>query len=476
MADIGDILNDNSGIEYRIDQKIESGKCAIAYKGIVLTGKNTGLPILIKEFSPDRTILPKTLPECQAKVKSLRNHFLVEAKTLERLTTEQICPTNIIQYVSHIQKQDGQKLELYTITEFIEGIDLQKLAKESRKDNLNGLPIRDILDLTSQVAYALSGIHSKNIIHGDIKQDNIMVRSEGRNIVAILADFGICREFTNNGQQVTQGLGPPGISPIEQFAGNPILKSDVHQLGVTLHETLTGLSATRLYNHNTQTLDIAFTPDYGRFQKSLPQLYGQQSNQIYGQLGNALYNLIVDSTQYPAENRPTSAQFAARIDALRTVYESALEIEASAHKYNNTPKLVDNIVKPHKSGWIKKAAITTIAAIMLYVGGCLVGNTTHTQHKAPSKPAIVQPHYKPADLILGAGQYPKERLESEFRAYKKRQPTDKEKVEIQQKAVSLYKELKENYPEVKEYCIPPDTYVIPNGSRYDLNHNGIIGK
>ncbi|NJM21459.1 MAG: DUF4101 domain-containing protein [Richelia sp. RM2_1_2] len=129
--------------------------------------------------------------------------------------------------------------EFYLVQEYIEGQTLtQKLQQQGlMSESLVKSILIDILPV-------LSFIHSKRIVHRDIKPDNIMVRnSDGK---AILIDFGAVKEtmatiVTNSGNTTPSiVIGTPGFMPMEQSAGRPQFSSDLYSLGLTAIYLLTG--------------------------------------------------------------------------------------------------------------------------------------------------------------------------------------------------------------------------------------------
>jgi serine/threonine-protein kinase len=129
---------------------------------------------------------------------------------------------------------------LYYTMPFIDGESLRTLIL--REPNL---PLDRALAITRDVAEALSYAHEHNIVHRDIKPDNILVdRITGR---AVVTDFGIARAIENAADilSVTSTgltLGTPTYMSPEQAAADPHLdgRSDIYSLGCVLHEMLAG--------------------------------------------------------------------------------------------------------------------------------------------------------------------------------------------------------------------------------------------
>jgi WD40 repeat protein/tRNA A-37 threonylcarbamoyl transferase component Bud32 len=122
------------------------------------------------------------------------------------------------------------------VMEYIEGEDLS-----SRVRRLGVLSETEALLYIRQVGDALKVIHSKGLLHRDIKPRNIMIRADRNE--AVLIDFGIAREFIPNAVQRHTVYRTPGFAPPEQYEleaprGEYI---DVYALAATLYNILTGI-------------------------------------------------------------------------------------------------------------------------------------------------------------------------------------------------------------------------------------------
>lgn len=123
----------------------------------------------------------------------------------------------------------------YIIMEYVEGITLKKHI-----DHRGALPEREVLYYATQILSALDYIHSKGIVHCDIKPQNIILLQNGSIKVA---DFGIARldaMLDHSGEKSDVALGTVYYVSPEQAQGKaPRAESDLYSLGVMLYEAMT---------------------------------------------------------------------------------------------------------------------------------------------------------------------------------------------------------------------------------------------
>lgn len=148
--------------------------------------------------------------------------FIAEARRVARLKHPSIVP------VHDVGTQDDR---CFIVTEYVEGGSLaQRLSRHPPSTEQSIGWIKDI-------ANALEYAHVHGVIHRDIKPANILIDHHGR---ALLADFGIAQSALKTGS-FAPSLGTLSYMSPEQLEGKPATpQSDVHSLGVVLHECLTG--------------------------------------------------------------------------------------------------------------------------------------------------------------------------------------------------------------------------------------------
>jgi serine/threonine protein kinase len=127
--------------------------------------------------------------------------------------------------------EDG---DFYLVQEFIDGHALAQEIVPGQRLSENA-----VLNLLKEILEVLSFVHQNNIIHRDIKPQNLMRRHSDQKIVLI--DFGSIKKIGALGAGLTIAVGTPGYMPSEQAKGKPRLCSDIYALGIIGIQALTGL-------------------------------------------------------------------------------------------------------------------------------------------------------------------------------------------------------------------------------------------
>jgi len=118
--------------------------------------------------------------------------------------------------------------------EFVEGRDLASVIDERR------CSVPETIDVIQQTCRALEAAHGENVIHRDLKPQNIMVSEGGK--VSVM-DFGLARSLESTGlTQAGALIGTPAYMSPEQALGNTVdARSDLFSLGIIFYEMLTGV-------------------------------------------------------------------------------------------------------------------------------------------------------------------------------------------------------------------------------------------
>lgn len=237
---------------FKILSVLGQGGFGITY---LATDSRTGKSVAVKEFFPkdyctrdDNTGYVTML---RPEMEKYKRKFISEANKIAQLNHK-----GIIKVIG-VFEENGTA---YYAMEYIAGQSLFELLKQ-RKFTLD-----ESLKIIEKVSKALSHIHSKRMLHLDIKPMNIMMRSSDNE--PIIIDFGISKTYDAQGNPNTTFLpaASPGYSPAEQFEGEvnsfaPQL--DIYSLGATLYSLLTGKIPS--YPTPLTTQKLAFDgsePDY----------------------------------------------------------------------------------------------------------------------------------------------------------------------------------------------------------------------
>jgi eukaryotic-like serine/threonine-protein kinase len=140
---------------------------------------------------------------------------------------------NIVDYVSHGKTADGR---VFLVMEWLEGEDLSKRQRRAP------LGTRDAVEVIRRAAQALAAIHSRSIVHRDLKLSNLFL-VRGRGTAVKLIDFGVVKPAAGDEFQTEVGtiLGTPHYMAPEQARGADVdPRADVYALGSVLFRLLTG--------------------------------------------------------------------------------------------------------------------------------------------------------------------------------------------------------------------------------------------
>lgn len=159
--------------------------------------------------------------------------FEQKAQWLEKLGKHPQIPC----LLAHFQQDE----QFYIVQEFITGTNLAQVVEEEGAFNET-----QIWQLLESLLPTLKFVHDRNIIHCDLKPQNIIRRSPGE---FILVDFGVAQFVTKLDQLIsTNIIGCPEYAAPEQTKGNAVFASDLYSLGVTCIYLLTQIAPFDLFD------------------------------------------------------------------------------------------------------------------------------------------------------------------------------------------------------------------------------------
>jgi eukaryotic-like serine/threonine-protein kinase len=196
---------------YKLEAKLGSGGMSTVY--------------LARDNTLDRPVAVKVMHREMSEQPDQLQRFRQEARAVAKLSHP-----NVVAVID--AGEDGG--HPYIVFEYVEGETLKQ-----RINRIGALDAQEALAYAIEIARGLTVAHARNMVHRDIKPQNVLIDSEGR---AKLTDFGISRQLEQDGMTATgRVLGTTDYVAPEQAMGHPVDKrSDVYSLGVVLYEMLVG--------------------------------------------------------------------------------------------------------------------------------------------------------------------------------------------------------------------------------------------
>ncbi len=195
---------------YEIIDKVGTGGMADVYKAKdQKLNRFVAVKVMKREYSEDTTFVTKFRDEAQAAAGFIH--------------------PNIVS-VYDVGEEDGL---YYIVMELVDGITLKRYIERKGK-----LTIRETTSIAVQVSMGIEAAHNNQIIHRDIKPQNIIISREGK---AKVTDFGIAKATTADAAVDNTVMGSVHYTSPEQARGEGSdIKTDIYSLGITIYEMLTG--------------------------------------------------------------------------------------------------------------------------------------------------------------------------------------------------------------------------------------------
>ncbi len=320
----------------------------------------------------------------------------------ESLIVAKLHHSNIVQVYDVGEFND----HFYIAMEYLHGGDLSDRLKQG------GLDLKEILSIIRQAASALDFAHRKNIVHRDIKPDNVMFREDG---AAVITDFGIAKEVGSDLNLTQTGLviGTPKYMAPEQIRGKKVdHRVDIYALGILFYRCLVGKvpfdgdMVTITYKHVNDPVP-ALPAKVGGLQAVLNKMLEKEPKnrfQTGKELVVALENLDLsklDRSSFSLDDEPTvlrpraskpqdreSTRFVPRRpaapvdDPLQALADSPLSNETLTEAENTSPRKSSSFLW-FAGGMALVAAIA--AAFVLYPPGDKTLPTPESASAVPSK-------------------------------------------------------------------------------------------
>lgn len=226
---IGAVLKNGT---YRVESLLGQGGFGITY---LIRHVSLGKQMVLKEFfmrgysvrNTDSTVGTQSIDiEDYNKYKE---KFLEEAQLLAKFSGH----PNIVDVTDHFEENNTA----YFVMPFLKAVNLSAYCNRQPEGKISE---KEALRIAKDVASALIEIHTHNVLHRDLKPDNILITDKG---TSILIDFGAAREFISQEAQKHSVLLTHGYAPIEQYNPTAVRGNytDIYAFGATLYRILTGV-------------------------------------------------------------------------------------------------------------------------------------------------------------------------------------------------------------------------------------------
>jgi hypothetical protein len=196
--------------DYEVLEELGRGGMAVVYRA--------------RERELDREVAIKVLPSAMTFDTGFVERFQREARTAGALEHPNIVPIYRVGRSGHV---------IYFVMKLLRGQSLAQILRERGK-----LAVSEVRHILLDVASALGYAAKRNVVHRDIKPDNILLDQEGR---CIVSDFGIAKTPQGPRTQAGTSMGTPRYMSPEHAQGIPLDgRSDIYSLGVVAYQCLVG--------------------------------------------------------------------------------------------------------------------------------------------------------------------------------------------------------------------------------------------
>ena len=307
----------------------------------------------------------------------VKERFQREAAILERLGDSHDLIPRLYAYFSEHE-------QFYLVEEWIEGDTLTQRVQRQ------GVQSEEIVrSMLMQLLPTIAYVHQQQIVHRDIKPDNIILRQ--RDGLPVLIDFGAVKEsmstIVNSQGNSTHSIvvGTPGYMPAEQLAGRPMFASDIYSLGMTAIYLLTGKIPQQFDTHpltgelNWKDSARSTSPEFTAILNQAVQMHSHHRFATAEEMLAALQSLSTAVTIAPQVPVPPATVVSGSASNIST--------QAIAPVVTTIPT-----PQPAASGeWKKSVMIGGIIGLSILGGALMLRSQTPNAPTVASQPTPVSP-------------------------------------------------------------------------------------
>jgi serine/threonine-protein kinase len=312
---------------YRLEAKLGSGGMSTVY--------------LARDETLDRPVAVKVMHREMSEQEDQLQRFRQEAKAVAKLMHP-----NVVSVID-AGEDAGHP---YIVFEYVKGETLKQ-----RISRVGALDTQEAIAYAIEIARGLTVAHGRQMVHRDIKPQNILIDDEGR---AKLTDFGISRQLEQEGVTATgRVLGTTDYVAPEQAMGRGVdPRSDIYSLGVVLYEMLVG----QVPFQAESQVGVAMK----HVNEELPDVQRRRPGI------SAAVALVVDraTTKNPAERYQ-------KIDEMIDDLETALEVEAAraGSTTGEATTVLDAVPPPKRKLSVRSRwSWAAVLALLFIAGGALL--------------------------------------------------------------------------------------------------------